>query len=183
MNPLVSLFCCLVARSRRQTDRHTYKPSTITLAAHARRGLMTHWIVSAHYVHRSKNTYIVSTRINLGTLCVKITSSNFNIAHWLWCWTSTLHTRVTKVQTCTCAILLIDGLDFQILFCLFVNIILQRFLPPLAFTFYFLIKISSFYFYTQIYILYFSTALYSNCHCDHLSLGLDTRCVGRVGMP
>ena len=39
------------------------------------------------------------------------------------------------------------------LFCLFVNIILQRFLPPLAFTFYFFIKISSFYFYTQIYIL------------------------------
>ena len=41
-NQLVSLFHCLVARScgNRQTDRHTYKPSTITLAAHARRGLM-----------------------------------------------------------------------------------------------------------------------------------------------
>ena len=49
MNPLVSLFCCLVARSHRKrgnrqtdgrTDGHTYKPSTITLAAHARRGLI-----------------------------------------------------------------------------------------------------------------------------------------------
>ena len=49
MNPLVSLFCCLVARSsrkrgNRQTDgrtddRHTYELSTVTLAAHVRRGL------------------------------------------------------------------------------------------------------------------------------------------------
>ena len=29
----------------------------------------------------------------------------------------------------------------------------------------------------------FPLPLYSNCHCDCLSLGLDTRCAGRVGMP
>ena len=50
MNPLVSLFCCVVARSRRkrgnrQTDRHTYKPSTVTLDAHARQGLKTKCLV------------------------------------------------------------------------------------------------------------------------------------------
>ena len=53
MNPLVSLFCCLVARSRRKcgnremdrrTDRHTHtthKPCPVALAAHARRGLIS----------------------------------------------------------------------------------------------------------------------------------------------
>ena len=50
LNPLVSLFGRLVARSgrkrdNRQTDRRTdgrtYRPSTVTLAAHARRGLTT----------------------------------------------------------------------------------------------------------------------------------------------
>ena len=50
LNPLVSLFGRLVARSGRkrgnrqndgQTDRQTYRPSTVTLAAHARRGLIT----------------------------------------------------------------------------------------------------------------------------------------------
>ena len=53
LNPLVSLFGRLVARSGRkrgnrqndgqtdrQTDRQTYRPSTVTLGAHARRGLM-----------------------------------------------------------------------------------------------------------------------------------------------
>ena len=45
MNPLLSLFYCLIARSRRkrgnrQTDGTlTYKPSTVTLAAHKHRGL------------------------------------------------------------------------------------------------------------------------------------------------
>ena len=44
LNPLVSLFGRLVARSgrkrgNRQTDGQTYRPSTVTLAAHARRGL------------------------------------------------------------------------------------------------------------------------------------------------
>ena len=48
LNPLVSLFGRLVARSGRkrgnrqtdrQTDRQTQRPSTVTLAAHARRGL------------------------------------------------------------------------------------------------------------------------------------------------
>ena len=45
MNPLVSLFYCLIARSHRkrgnrQTDGTlTYKPSTVTLAAHKHRGL------------------------------------------------------------------------------------------------------------------------------------------------
>ena len=48
MNPLVSLFRCLVALGNRRTDRHTHththththEPSTVTLAAHAcRRGL------------------------------------------------------------------------------------------------------------------------------------------------
>ena len=42
----VSFFCCLVARSdrkrgNRQTDRHTNGPSTVTLAAHAHRGLIS----------------------------------------------------------------------------------------------------------------------------------------------
>ena len=49
LNPLVSLFGRLVARSGRKrgnrqtdgrTDGQTYRPSTVTLAAHARRGLI-----------------------------------------------------------------------------------------------------------------------------------------------
>ena len=49
LNPLVSLFGRLVARSARirgtgqtdgQTDGRNDRPSTVTLAAHARRGLM-----------------------------------------------------------------------------------------------------------------------------------------------
>ena len=44
LNLLVSLFGRLVVRSgrkrgNRQTDGRTYRPSTVTLAAHARRGL------------------------------------------------------------------------------------------------------------------------------------------------
>ena len=43
LNLLVSLFCYLVVCSggNRQTDRHTNGPCTATLAAHARRGLIT----------------------------------------------------------------------------------------------------------------------------------------------
>ena len=50
LNPLVSLFGGLVARSGRkrgnrqtdrQTDRRNDRPSTVTLAAYARRGLIT----------------------------------------------------------------------------------------------------------------------------------------------
>ena len=38
---LVSLISCVVACSARiETDRQTHRPSTVTLAAHARRGLM-----------------------------------------------------------------------------------------------------------------------------------------------
>ena len=45
-SPLVSLFCCPVARGgskrgNRQTDRHIYEPSTATLAVHAHRGLLS----------------------------------------------------------------------------------------------------------------------------------------------
>ena len=41
LNPLVSLFGCLVARSARiSVERHTHRPSIITLVAHARRGLI-----------------------------------------------------------------------------------------------------------------------------------------------
>ena len=44
MKPVVLLFCCSVTRSRRkrdnrQTDRHTHKPITVTLATHARQEL------------------------------------------------------------------------------------------------------------------------------------------------
>ena len=44
MNLLVSLFCCLVAENvvtDRQTDGQNDKPSTVTLAAHARQGLIS----------------------------------------------------------------------------------------------------------------------------------------------
>ena len=61
LNPLVSVFGRLVAAENvvtdRQTDGRTYRPSTVTLAAHARRGLInsamprilgererTHWL-------------------------------------------------------------------------------------------------------------------------------------------
>ena len=45
LNPLVAVFGRLVARSARirgtgQTDGRTDRPSTVTLAAHARRGLI-----------------------------------------------------------------------------------------------------------------------------------------------
>ena len=43
LNQLVSLFYLFVGRGgrKRRTDRRTDKPSTVTLAAHARRGLTT----------------------------------------------------------------------------------------------------------------------------------------------
>ena len=46
MNLLESLFRCLVARScrkrgNRRTDKHTHEPSTVTLAVHVRRGLIS----------------------------------------------------------------------------------------------------------------------------------------------
>ena len=43
LNPLVSLFGCLVARNVRisaDTYTHMHRPSIVTLAVHARRGLM-----------------------------------------------------------------------------------------------------------------------------------------------
>ena len=40
-----------------------------------------------------------------------------------------------------------------------------------------------YYIYTQLYLYFFLLPMYSGCHCDCLSFGLDTGCVGRVGMP
>ena len=67
LNPLLSLIGRLVARSGRkrgnrqtdrQTDRQNDKTTTITLAAHARRGLMSVELPT-HNVHVCAQAYVV----------------------------------------------------------------------------------------------------------------------------
>ena len=89
LNPLVSLIGRLVARSgrkrgNRQTDRQNDKTTTVTLAAHARRGLITtSCAIKGHdhnvsaYSRRSVNAWGV---VNFAsTVCILSRAVNFSL--------------------------------------------------------------------------------------------------------
>ena len=74
LNPLVSLFGRLVARSGRkcgnrqtdgQIDGQTYRPSTVTLAAHARRGLIR--LLKMKHINKRKK-HVLRTEKHLNSL-------------------------------------------------------------------------------------------------------------------
>ena len=80
LNPLVSLFGRLVARSgrkrgNRQTNGRNDRPSTVTLAAHARRGL----IIMMSYVsmYQSINLYALTYILQVNG---KISKCNIGLA-------------------------------------------------------------------------------------------------------
>ena len=63
----------MCGQTDRQTDRQNDKPSTVTLAAHARRGLITHIYIEDNRTKKVSECAVTSEQ----SVLIKIANSNF----------------------------------------------------------------------------------------------------------